>query len=194
MGAQSSMSQVPSKDESTKAKQYFAEDSKCRSLITKHMLEDAEISCRTALSLAGKLPEDRDLEKHSAYETVGLVILFQRRPSESIPFFEKALAIGKKRLTDSSAETGEVYFYLGQANHLLGNTEKTQNLYLKAETAYRAAFIAINDDEIGAPYPRMIKNILTAHLSLLKKAGLSEKAEQVQKRLDNIKNEYPKFL
>jgi tetratricopeptide (TPR) repeat protein len=192
-GAQFAIAQVKSKDETIMAKQYFAEDAKCRSLIKTGKLHNAEISCRNALSLANKLPEQRDMEKYSANETVGLVILFQRRPGESIPFFNKALAIGKKRLTDSNAETGELYFYLGQANHLLGNFADAQKFYDDAEKVYRAAFIAINDDEVRAPYPQMIKNILTAHLSLLKTIGLTEKAEQVQKRLDNLKNEYHNF-
>ena len=52
----------------------------------------------------------------------------------------------------------------------------------------------MGDSEIRGYYPRPIINILTAHLLLLKNAGLADEAASVEKRLAETKVEFAEFL
>ncbi|MCY7375745.1 MAG: hypothetical protein LH472_07205 [Pyrinomonadaceae bacterium] len=159
----------------------------------------AEVSCRLAVSLAEKLPSSRSMEKYSAYKWLGYSLVWQKKSAEAIPVLEKSLTIAKDHLDETNAETGEVYFIIGQANHLLGNIEVAGDFYIKAEKVYRTAFVEIGDtdvdgSELRSPYPRSIKNILEAHLLLLKNAKLNDQASVIEKRLEKAKKEFAKYL
>ncbi|HEY0458104.1 MAG TPA: tetratricopeptide repeat protein [Pyrinomonadaceae bacterium] len=190
------IAEIQKKDrEDTQAnKLYFGVEEKCRNLTGARSFVEAETSCRLAISYAEKLPKDRYLERSSAYESLAYVLLWQRKTDEAIPLLNKSLEIGKPVIDDTDAETGEIYFLLGQAYHQLGKLIEAREYYTKAETAYQTAFRKIDDDEIGGRYPKSIINILKAHLILLKNAGLNEEAAKVEKRLAETKIEFAKFL
>ena len=181
------------------SKQYFTAHDKCRELVKQKNYAQAEVSCRLAVSLAEKLPDSRSMEKHSAYKWLGLTLFLQKKNEEAIPILEKSLTVAKNQLDEMNAETGEVYFLIGQANHLLGKVKIAGDLYTKAEKVYRAAIVEIcgaeaGSDEICSPYPRAIKNILEAHIILLRNAELNEEAKKVEKHLAETKVEFAKFL
>lgn len=180
--------------EGKSSKAYFTEDEKCRKLFRARNYALAETSCRRSVSLAEKLPKSRYMEKHSAYKVLGVVLLWQRKAREAIQFLEKSLEIAKPNLDDTNAETGEVYFFLGQANHLLEKIEIAKGFYTKAESVYRFAFEGINADEIRFPYAKSITNILEAHLILLENAEMKDDAAQIEKRLTETKKEFAKYL
>lgn len=182
------------RDELKNAKLYFAQDDKCRKLYAQKKDNETEIACKLAVSIAERLPETRYMEKHSAYRMLGLALLWQKKYEESISYFNKALEVGKPKVDDTNAETGEVYYLLGQANHLLGRIEIAKDFYTKAENIYRTAFKEMGDSEIRGFYPKPIINILEAHLILVKDAGLKEEAEKIEKRLAETKIEFAKFL
>jgi tetratricopeptide (TPR) repeat protein len=181
--------------EETKAnKLYFAEDEKCRKLISAGSFVQAETSCRLAVSLAEKLPKDRYLERSSAHVALAVALLWQGKALEAIPLLNRSLEIAKPIIDDTDAETGERYFWLGQANHQLGKINEAKEYYTKAEHTYRTAFKEMGDSDIREFYPKPIVNILKAHLILLKNAGLKEEAAKVEKRLIETKVEFAKFL
>lgn len=175
-------------------KLYFSEEEKCRSLIRAGSFAKAEISCKLAISYAEKLPKDRYLERSSAYEALAYTFLLQEKSEQAIVLLNKSLEAGKPVIDDTDAETGELYFLLGQAYHQLGKVGEAKLYYSKAENSYRTAFKKIDDDEIGGNYPRPIVNILESHLILLINAELIDEAEKVEKRLTETKIEFAKFL
>ncbi len=182
------------KEDAQDDKQYFAEWDKCRQLTGEGKVKEAEASCRLVITYAEKLPKDRYLEKSSAYQSLACALLWQRKADEAIILLNKALEISKPVLDDTDAETGEIYFSLGLSYHQLGNIDEARTYYIKAETTYRTAFKKINDDEIGGHYPKPIINILEAHLVLLKNSGLSLEAAKIEKRIEETKVEFARFL
>lgn len=191
---QTASEKIKQRDELKNAKLYFAQDDECRKLYGEKDYFEAEKSCKLAVSIAEKLPQSRFMEKHAAYRMFGLTLLWQRKYDEAISNFNKALEVGKPKVDDTDAETGEVYYLLGQANHLLGRIEAAKDFYIKAENTYRTAFKEMGDSEIRGFYPKPIINILEAHLILVKDAGLTEEAGKIEKRLAETKIEFAKFL
>jgi tetratricopeptide (TPR) repeat protein len=158
------------------------------------ILNEAETSCRLAISYAEKLPKQSFLERSSAYESLANVFIWQRKPDQAILFLNKSLEIGKPVIDDKDAETGERYFLLGQAYHQLGKINEAREYYTKAENTYRVAFKQIDNDEISGHYPRSIVNILEAHLILLRNTGLIDEATKLEERLAKSKIEFARFL
>lgn len=182
------------REETRANKLYFAEDEKCRNLIRAKDFVQADTSCRLTVSLAEKLPKDRYLERSSAYVSLAVVLLWQRKATEAIALLNQSLEVAKPILDDTDAETGERYFLLGQANHQLGKINEAGEYYIKAENTYRTAFKEMGDSDIREFYPKPIVNILQAHLILLKNAQLNEEAAKVEKRLAETKVEFAEFL
>lgn len=179
-------------DKSSRA--YFAEDKKCRNFIREKNYAQAENSCLLSVSLAEKLSKSRYMEKHSAYKVLGAVLLWNQKAEKAIPILEKSLEVAKPELDETNAETGEVYFLLGQANQLLGKIETARDFYTKAENTYHLAIKDIDAVELSYPYFRAIKTILEVHLILLENAEMKEEAAKVEKRLADFRKEFDKYL
>ncbi len=176
------------------SQEYFAEDKRCRQFIRERDYVKAEKSCRTAVLLVEKFPKNRIMERFSAYQSVGITLLRQQKPKDAIPFFEKSLVVAKLQLDDTDSETGEIYFLIGQAHHLLKDVEKARDYYTKAENAFRAAFKKIDDDEIRGYYPKVIKNILESHLVLLENEGLKEESAKMRLCLEDFRREFAAYF
>lgn len=182
------------KNEEETAGKYYAQSDKCRALMKERKWKEAEQVCKLAVLIAEKLPENRAMEKHSAYIAVSYTLLYLKQHQASIEYSNKALNVTKDQIDESDSETGEIYFLLGAANHNLWNLDKASEYFTKAEETYRRAFDAIDDDEIRQPYPQMIKNILQSHLVTAEEAGDKNKIEAIKKRLSELKRQYSKFL
>lgn len=184
--------------ESKISKQYFTEIDVCRNLLREENYIQAETSCRLAISIAEKFPKSRYMEKHSAYKTLGVTLLWQRKAREAISYFDKSLEVAKPDLDDSTAETGEVYFLIGQANHFLNKLDVARSYYTKAENVYHSAFKIMreldSEEFLLQPYVKAIRSILEAHLILLDNAEMENESAKVEKRLVNFKKEFAKFL
>jgi len=180
------------------SKQYFTDIDKCRNLLRGEKYIQAEVACRLAVSTTEKFSKSRYMEKHSAYKALGAALLWQRKAQEAISYFDKSLEVAKPNLDDSTAETGEVYFLLGQANHFLGKLEIARDFYTKAENVYRSAFKIMkevdSEEFLLRPYARAIRNILEAHLILLENAEIKDKSAKTEKRLAETKKEFAKLL
>lgn len=181
------------KEEET-ARKYYAQSDKCRALMKERKWNEAETACKLAISIAERLPENRYMEKYSAYKAVSYSLLYLKQSQASIEYSKKALEAAKDKIDDSDSETGEIYFLLGAANHNLWNLDKASEYFTKAEETYRNAFDKIDDDEIRQPYPQMIKTILQSHLITADEAGDKNKIEAIKKRLSELKRQYSKFL
>jgi tetratricopeptide (TPR) repeat protein len=192
LGLQSAFAQA--NNEMENAEKYFAEAEKCLNLTNEQKFQDAEKSCRSALAFAEKLPAGRELERYSAYRGVGVVLLYQKRAEESIAFFNKSLKAAGNKVNESDTKTGTIYFYIGQANYLLGKVKEASDFYTKAEKIYREAFDETNINEISAEYPKKVKLILQAQLILLENAKLTEEAKAVKMRLEKFEKEFSKYL
>ena len=176
-------------------KQYFDEMHRCERLINEQKFKEAEASCRLSISYAEKLPKESYMERYSANAGTGVALLRQRSAREAILYFEKALEIAKPILDDTDSETGDVYFLLGQAYHVLKDIPNARLYYEKAEKSYRTAFVEIGDDAFFlSPYGKKIKNIVEAHFILLQDAGLNDDAEKLKLRLAETKKEFVKYL
>lgn len=176
------------------AKLYFAEDDKCRKLIREKNYNNAETCCKLLVSIAEKLPKTRYMEKYSAYQSLGVSLLWQRKPEEAIGFLNKSLEIAEPHIDDTDSETADIYYFLGQANYMLGKTDSARELYTKAENVYRTAFKKIDEDEIRQFYPRSILKILEAHIITDEEAGLKDEAEKIRNRVVETKREFAKYL
>jgi TonB family protein len=178
------------KNEEETARRYFDESDRCRKFIKERKWIEAGKSCQSAVFIAEKLPSNREMEKHSAYLAMAYVNWWQENYTESIQYSNKALEVAKNKLDDTDSETGEVYFLLGASHQGLKDFDKAKEFYNKAENSYRAAYIKIDDDEIRARYPKMIQNILNAHLRATMQSGSKDEIEAIQKRISELKNQY----
>jgi len=182
------------RDEMKIRKEYFAKNDECRELLTNENYKVAEISCKASVSIAENLPTTRYLEKRSAYNYFGIALLRQNKAEEAISYLNKALEVSKLHLDDTDSETGEVYYIIAQANRSLGKFDLAKKFYIKAENAYREAFKKIDADELRQFYPKAIKAILQSHLSLEESEGSKNGAVKIQKKLNDLKTEFPTSL
>lgn len=176
------------------AKQYFAEDDKCRKLISERDYSKAETSCSLLVSIAEKLPKTRYMEKYSAYQSLGVSLLLQHRPEQAVVFLNKSLEIAKPNIDDTDSESGDIYYLIGQANHLLGKTNLAREFYERAETTYRAAFKKIDIDEIREHYPAVILRILQSQIVIDEEEGLKDESQIIKNRVEETKKEFAKYL
>jgi tetratricopeptide (TPR) repeat protein len=120
--------------------------------------------------------------------------LRQDKAKEAIQNFEKSLEVAKTVIDNTDSETGEVYFFISQANYVLGETQKALDFCRKAENTFRAAFIKIDDDEIRGYYPKSIQRIIEAQIIMLENSDRLEEAAKVKLSLDEFKKEFAKYL
>ena len=176
------------------SKRYFDADEKCRGLIRDQRFQAAEAACRLAISYSDKLAKERYLERSSGRIGLGVVLVRLRREREAIVQFQSAYTLTRPILNDTNSETGEIYFLLGQAYHLLDDRTNAELYYEKAEKTYRAAFIDIGDEDMRRVYARAIYNIVGSHTNLFENAEMTQDAERMQRRFEKVRQEYSKYL
>lgn len=182
------------REEAAANRAFYDERGKCRAMMRARAWTDAEKSCRTAVVLVEKLPKEQVLERSSARTSLAVLLLLNQRPKEAIALLEEALAISQGVTDDSDAETGEIYFLLGRAHHISGDVERSRSYYERAERTYRTAFIEIGDSELRYTYGQVIKDIVEAHLDLLRSAGLRAEAEKLDQRLVQVEKDFSDYL
>ncbi len=177
-------------------KAFFDENDKCRNFIRAREWVKAESSCRVAISLVEKLPKEHVLERSSARVSLAITLLWLRKTEEAISLLDKSLEIRKRDGDGSGVEFGEIYFLMAQAYHVKPDEAKAAEFYEKAETTVRAAFIDMGDDEGGLRlrYPKLIQNILDAHIVLLEDNELHERSEVMRRRKTDFEKEFAKYL
>jgi tetratricopeptide (TPR) repeat protein len=186
------------KEEDKNSQGYFANIDKCRTTLKVGELVKAEAACRLSLAFAEKLPPHRFMEKRSANQWLGIVLSRRNEAKNAIVFFEKALEAGKSGLTDSDAETGDIYFLLAKANHSLRHFDVASSFYAKAEDTYRAAFanmIVLDDDGfVLRQYAIVLGNILRSHLVLANDGDMSEQVVRLTRVIAKYEFEFAEYL
>jgi TonB family protein len=175
------------------AQQYFQEQKKCRALAKKDYGPETERACEVVVKVADQLNDTRSLEKISASEFFGHVLARQKRYSEAIDYYRKALKIAAKRLTENDAELGELWGEMAIAHHLKRDLDLARQYYKKAEMIYDNAYATFghgdNDEfvqETKRRYLKSLKTLLQFHLDAAQDAGASFEAEQISKRLKEL--------
>ena len=93
-----------SQDQSTVNQKYFGAENECRSLMKATKFIDAEVKCREVVELSNQLPKDAVLERSDALSLLANDLVSQRRFAESIPFYERALELGRGYLKTDDAD------------------------------------------------------------------------------------------
>lgn len=175
------------------AQLFYAADDKCQGLLRDQRWKEAETACTAAVRLADRFADYRELEKMGAYESVGDALMGQGRYREAIAYFSRAVEVGRPRVNDKNAETGQVYASIGAAYHRLRELDKAREFYRKAESTYRTAYSNINPDaeygvEMRQSYVRRLKVILENHQLAAKQAGAAAEAEEIKKQIASLPN------
>jgi tetratricopeptide (TPR) repeat protein len=171
--------------------QFYAADEECQSLLKQQRWKEAETACTTAVRLADRFADYRELEKMGAYENVGDALMGEGRYKEAITYYTRAVEMGRPRVTDKNAETGQVYASIGAAYHRLRDLDKAREFYRKAESTYRVAYSNINPEaeygvEMRQSYVRRLKVILENHQFAAEQAGAAAEAEEIKKQIAGL--------
>lgn len=173
--------------------QYAEESRKCRSLINERKLKEAETVCKAALQLADQLETQSNYERMGAYESVGHLMLGQKRYTEALEYYSRAFDFGQPQLTEEDATLGRLYGNLALAQHMLGNLDKARELYRKSERIYHHAystFVVTNTAEGLAEqkqsYLESLKMILRYHLTAAEAAGATSEIEEIEKLMKSL--------
>lgn len=167
---------------------FYAADDKCRGLLHSQQWKEAETACVAAVRLADRFADYRELEKMGAYENVGDALMGQGRYREAVTSYTRAVEVGRPRVNDTNAETGQVYASIGVAYHRLRELDKTREFYRKAESTYRTAYSNIDPEaeygvEMRQSYMRRLKVILENHRLAAEQAGAAAEAEEIKKQI-----------
>lgn len=176
------------------AAEYYEENKNCRELAKSHDLKAAENACSVVLRIAVQLEDDRYMEKMSANEFLGHVLLRQKRYSDAIEYYNRALAVVANRLTEKDAELGQLWGDLAIAHHLMRELDKAREFYKRAEKIYQTAYATFGDGDTDEfiqttkqEYLKALKTLLEYHLSAAEDAGALSETEELRKLIKSLK-------
>ncbi|HKZ78864.1 MAG TPA: TonB family protein [Pyrinomonadaceae bacterium] len=175
------------------AKQYFQGRDKCRNLTKGEDWNEAEKVCSAVVEIADQLSDDRSLEKMGANESLGHVLVRQKRYSEAIGHYNRALNAVGTTLTERDAELGRLYGDLAIAHHLMRDLDKAREFYKKAEKIFQLAYVSIGDGDsdefveiMKQDYMKALRNLLDYHLRAAQDAGAISEAEEIRKLMKSL--------
>jgi len=175
------------------ANSYFAEDKKCRGLAKEEKWKEAESACAVVVTISDQLQSDRALEKMSANEILGHVLLQQKRYQEAIDYYNRAFKAVGAKLSENDAELGRLWGDLAIAHHLKRDLDNARVFYKKAEQIYQNAYARFGEGEsdewtqtIRKGYLKSLKTLLQYHLSAAQAAGAEFEAEQVSQLMKSV--------
>ena len=173
---------------------FFDEHDKCRVLLRAKEWVKAESSCRVAVTTVERLPKEHVLERSSVRASLALALLWQQRYEEAILLLNKSVELRNTVSDDPDADTADLYYLLAQAHFLANELETARVNFDRAETVYRAAFVAMDDEPLRASYSRRLRTALNTHYEALKNSGLVSEAEKVRVRLVQVEKDFAKYL
>jgi len=175
------------------SQEFFPKEERCRDLIRQKQWSNAEADCREALDLANQFPYQRELEKSGSYQSLGMVLVGEKRYADAISLYRQSLNILRSRLTEHDAELGEVYAHIAIAYHLLGDFNNAFDAYRRAEKIYQAAYNNFGEEDPDEEtqrtrqnYLKTWKNILNLHLKAAEDAGNATELDEVRKAIHNL--------
>jgi len=175
------------------ARQFFAQEGKCRGLLRDGRWKEAEASCRESVRLAELFADHRELEKKAAYASVGHALMGQGSYREAIKLYSRAVEVARPRLDDGDAELGDMFFNIALAHHALRDLDAAREWYRKAEGTYRAAHSGVNEAELteeGAEmkrgYLKALKRVFEHHLRAAEEAGADAEVKDIRKQMAEL--------
>lgn len=175
-------------------RKFTEEDRKCRSLLKTQKLEEAENVCKAALQLAEQLEPESKFERMRAYESVGHVMLGQKRYAEALRYYSRAFDLGQPQYTEEDASLGRLYGNLALAQHMLGDLNKARELYRKSEQIYHRAYLTYDASGDTAEsnaitkqsYLNSLKLMLKYHRMVAEETGATSEIEEIDKLMKSL--------
>lgn len=168
---------------------YFKREDECRNLLKAQNYGEAEASCKSAVELAEKLPSERQNERRTANELVGEALLYEKKFTEALSFFQRELANGKASLKPTDAELGYAYHHVALGYYGTGDLQKAQSYYEQSEGTLRAAREHMDGEFFKSQYAKDIQGVLREYIALLRQTGQEDAVAKAQKRADAIAEE-----
>lgn len=166
------------KSEEVALRDYYPAFQKCYDLLRKQKYIEAETKCSETVKLADQLPPQRVLERSSSREFLANSLLDQRKISESIPIYEKALEIrATTQGHDDDADFAWDNVNLARAYFLDGQLDRADPLYARAVTVFEAAIVALPD--MKDRYTDGLKQTLQEYAKLKDARGEPERAGEL---------------
>jgi TonB family protein len=169
------------------ASQYFKQEEKCRQLLNASKWQEAEKICGDNVPIANKLGLQRGLTKMMAYEHLGFSMLGQNKYNEALSHFNHALEFAKASLTESDAEFGDLYIYLGLTYSRMGNPNRAREQYAKGEKTLQLAYDRIGDSSLKKQYIAQLKRAIEYHISAAEAAGAKSEVQELRQRLAKLR-------
>jgi TonB family protein len=173
-----------SENESTAREKYYRVADECRSLVKGGKYTEAEPECREAVEISDSLPKDVVLERSEALSLLANSIFLQRRYSEAIPFYERALELDKGYVRPDDADLASDYENLGRAYSEIGNLKKADELYALVVTTFTAAIKDL--PSMSENYSRRLRRALNEYDDLKDAEGQSEAATALRQQAGAI--------
>ena len=173
-----------SESETSARNKYFPVQDECRSLIKDGKYTEAEPECREAVEISNTLPKEVVLERSTALSLLANCIFLQRRYTEAIPIYERALELDKGYLKPDDADLASKYANLGRAYGAIGNLTKADESYALAVSTFTAAIK--NLPSMFENYSRRLQRTLNEYAELKDAEGQSEAAAALRKEAGAI--------
>jgi TonB family protein len=173
-----------SESENAVRNKYFRVEDECRSLVQSAKYAEAEPKCRQAVEISDNLPKEVVLERTGALSMLANAIFLQRRFSEAIPLYERALELDKGYRKPDDADLATEYANLGRAYGVTGNLPKADEFYETAVSTFRAAIKSL--PSMYENYSRRLQRTLNEYAQLKEAEGQTEAASALRKQASEI--------
>jgi protein TonB len=165
--------------------EYYPAFQSCYDLLMQGKDKDAEQKCRETLTLADQLPENRILERSDARVFLGHALFRQRRFSESIPLYEKAVEIRRPyEHSDRDADFASENTSLARAYAAVGRLSESDASYSQAVTIFKAAIVNLPDMKDN--YTARLKSTLLEYSKLKAAIGQNQEASRLEKEAGQL--------
>lgn len=169
------------KSEEAALRDFYPAFQQCLELAHAQRFVEAEAKCSEAVKLADQLPPQRVLERSCSRELLANSLWGQRKISESIPIYEKALEIyattqGKDHDADFAWDNAN----LAHAYFLAGQLDRADPLYARAVTVFEAAIVALPD--MRDQYTDGLKETLQEYSQLKDARGEPDQARELAQK------------
>lgn len=173
-----------SENEAAGRDKYFRVEDECRSLVQNAKYAEAEPKCRQAVEISDKLPKEIVLERTGALSMLANAIFLQRRFSEAISLYEKALELDKGYRKPDDADLASDYANLGRAYGVTGNLPKADRFYESAVSTFKAAIKGL--PSMYENYSRRLQRTLNEYAQVKEAEGETEAASALRKEAGEI--------
>lgn len=164
---------------------YYPAFQDCYNLLRQGKDAEADSPCREAVSLSDQLPANRILERSTSREFLGHVLFRQRRFTESVPLYERAVEIRRTHEhSDTDADFADDNASLARAYAAVGNLVQSDTYYSQAVTIFKAAIVDLPVAKDN--YTARLKSTLLEYAKLKAAMGQSEEASRLEKEASQL--------